>query len=118
MNLESHGQTLVVKDAINLCLRTSEKPHVCIGPSKRSGDHGHIVVENYNTLCVSELLRVLPARCRVYSRAPVTGVKRVTQSRLDIYYPLDGTLWRWKTSVLVLVWILVPLIASVVIILV
>lgn len=112
MDIESHGQTTLVRDAVFSCVKEEERGQVCVGKPILRQREGRIVVENFETLCVSQLSKALPPGCRVFSRAPPSGSKRLTLSRLEIYYPLESAVWRWKKSILTLIWICIPIIVS------
>lgn len=108
MSIETHPQTLLVRNAVFACVKAEERGQVCVGKPVCRQSEGRVVVENFDTLCVSSLLRALPSRCRVFSRAPPTGSTRVTLTRLEIYYPLESAVWRWRNVILTFVWVILP----------
>lgn len=112
MDIEAHSQTLLVRDAVFSCVKEEERGQVCVGKAVLRQREGRIVVENFETLCVSQLSRALPPGCRVFSRAPPSGPRRLTLSRLEIYYPLENGIWRWKKSILTAVWVVFPILVS------
>jgi hypothetical protein len=116
MDIETHWQTLLVRDAIFSCLSNDQRGQVVIGrPGRRrtgATSCGHVVVENFDTICVSDLSRLLPSKSRVFSRAPIAGGGAVTLTRLEIYYPVESYIWHWKCAVLCVSWIVVPLIGA------
>lgn len=112
MDIEAHRQTTLVRDAVLSCVKEEERGQVCLGKPVLRQREGRIVVENFETLCVSQLAKTLPPGCRVFSRAPPSGAKRLTLSRVEIYYPLESVVWRWKKSILTVIWILLPIIIS------
>ena len=112
MSIDTHSQTLLVREAILLCVKEEERGQVCIGKPVLRQSEGRIVVENFDTLCISKLTNSLPHGCRVYSRAPPSGAKRLTLSRLEIYYPLETVVWKWKSVILTVVWVFCPLVLS------
>lgn len=108
MSLDAHPQTLLVRNAVFACVKAEERGQVCVSKPVCRQSEGRVVVENFNTFCVSDLLRALPSRCRVFSRAPPVGSTRVTLTRLEIYYPLDSAVWRWRSVILAFVWLILP----------
>lgn len=112
MDIEAHEQTNVVRECIFLCIKEEERGQVCISKPTLRQKEGRIVVENFDTLCVSKLIKALPNKCRVYTRAPPTGVKRLTLSRLEIYYPLESFIWRWKYFILTTIWVIFPILLA------
>jgi hypothetical protein len=67
------------------------------------------VVENFDVLCVTRLISGIPANSQVFSRAPLSGLRL---SRLEISYPLDSLVWRWRLAILSIAWLLLPLVVS------
>ena len=112
MSIVAHPQTARVKDAIFSCVRESERGRVCIGEPTRRQAEGRVIVENFDTLCVSRLIRALPRDCRVFCRAPANGVDRVTLSKVEVYYPLETAVWRRRGVILFFVWVVAPVLGS------
>lgn len=108
MSLDTHPQTLLVRNAVFACVKAGERGQVCVGKPVCRQSEGRVVVENFDTFCVSDLLVALPSRCRVFSRAPPAGSTRVTLTRLEIYYPLESAVWRWRSAILAFVWLVLP----------
>ena len=113
MDIASHPVTLRIKEAIFNSINPSERHRVCVGAPERRQLEGWILIENFETLCVSKLIQALPSRCRVFCRAPPNlGVQRL--SRIEIYYPIESLLWRCRLVSFVFMWVVLPGIVSVV----
>jgi len=103
-----HTQTLRVKESILVAVKPTERDRIRLTEAVRRQSEGRIVVENYDSLDVTELMRTLPHRSRVFSRAPHRGGTQIVLSRLDVYYPLDSSVWRFRKIALFFMWILLP----------
>jgi len=112
MSIETHPQTSLVRNAVFGCVKPEERGQVCVSKPVCRQSEGRVVVENFDTLCISDLIRALPSRCRVFSRAPPSGSNRVTLTRVEIYYPLDFFIWRWKNIILLFVWVVLPVVLA------
>jgi len=108
-DIRAHAQTVLVKDVILAAVKPEERGRVRLSDPVRRQMEGRIIVENYDSLCVTRLIEMLPHRSRVYSRAPHRRGDQIVLSRLDIYYPLDNRVWRMRKLVLLVMWIIVPI---------
>lgn len=111
MSIVAHPQTVRVREVLFGCVREGDRGRVCVGEALRRQAEGRIVVENFDAMCVSRLVSALPRGCRVFCRAPTNGEGRVTLSRLEVYYPLETFVWRKRTHILLLAWIVVPFVS-------
>jgi len=111
-SIRDHPQSLRVKKAVLATAKPEEIGHIKLGDPVPRQTEGKIVVENFKTLCVSDLLHKLPSGSRVFCRATNRGLDNQILSCCDVYYPLDDRLWRWRYLVLASVWILPPTIAA------
>ncbi|MBE34443.1 MAG: hypothetical protein CMI16_02590 [Opitutaceae bacterium] len=114
MSIVAHPQTIRVREALFGCVREEDRGRVCVGEPLRRQAEGRIVVENFDAVCVSRLVPALPRGCRVFCRAPTNGEGRVTLSRLEVYYPLETFVWRKRTHILFMAWIVVPFVSYIV----
>lgn len=116
ITLDNHPQTSIVKDAVLKCVPDEDRGRICIGRPVYRQTRARIVVENFDIVCVSELLKHLPKNSKVFSRAPTQGGDSVVLSRLEIYYGLESAVWLNKRCILTFIWLFVPIVASFVIV--
>jgi hypothetical protein len=108
-NIRKHTQTLLAKEAILAAVKPEEQGRVRLREPTRHQTEGRIVVENYDSLDITQLIPTLPHRSRVFSRAPHKGGEQVMLSRLDVYYPLDDHLRRMRKLILIFMWVVIPI---------
>jgi hypothetical protein len=112
LTLDNHPQTSIVKDAVLKCVSDEDRGRICIGKPVYRQTRARIVVENFDVVCVSELLKLLPKNSKVFSRAPTQGGDSVVLSRLEIYYGLESSIWINKGAILSFLWLFIPIVAS------
>ena len=110
-SLRDHPQSVRVKQAVLSTAKSEEIGHIKIGNPVARQTGVKIVVENFKTLCVSDLLQKLPVGSQIFCRANNRGPDNQILSCCDVYYPLDDRLWRCRNIILAAVWILPPVIA-------
>jgi hypothetical protein len=111
-DIRAHSQTLLVKESIMAAVKPDERGRVRLSEPLLRQTEGRIVVENFDSLCVTRLIATLPRRSRVFSRAPHRGGREVVLSRLDVYYPLDDCVWRMRKLIMFVMWIVFPLVGA------
>jgi hypothetical protein len=115
VDIRKHAQTLAAKDAILAAVKRDERGRVRLSEAVLKQLEGRIIVENYDSIDVTGLIRSLPNRSRVFSRAPHKGGgSQVVLSRLDVYYPIDDYVWRMRKIILLLVWVIMPTVGALV----
>jgi hypothetical protein len=107
-----HPQTVRVKECVLAAVKPDERDRVRLSEPARRQMEGRLVVENFDSLCVSKLLETLPRRSRVFCRAPNRGGTQVVLSRLDVYYPLDDQVWRVRKIILFVLWVILPVVGA------
>jgi len=110
-DIRAHPQTVRVKECILAVVKADERGRVRLSDPRRRQAEGHFVLENYDSLCVTKLIEILPRRSRVFSRAIHRGGAQAVLSRLEVYYPLENSFWRLRNTALLVVWVIVPLLA-------
>jgi len=110
--VRDHPQTRRVKRAVLSTARVLERGHIKLGDPVARQIEGKLVVENFKALCVSDLVKKLPAGSRVFCRAANRSPDNQILSCCEIYYPLDDCLWRSRYSVLAVLWVVIPSIAA------
>jgi hypothetical protein len=112
-DIRAHPQTLRVKECVLAAVKPDERDRVRLSEPIRRQMEGRLVVENFDSLCVTKLIETLPRRSRVYSRAPNRGgAQVVVLSRLDVYYPLDEQVWRVRKIILFILWVVMPVVGA------
>lgn len=101
-----------LKKTILSCLAEEEHGRVRIGEPVRRQNEIRLVVDNFDVVNVTTLMRKLPSKTRIFCRAVPRASNDVVLSRIEIYYFLESFWWRVKWIVMFFVWVLVPLILS------
>jgi hypothetical protein len=108
MNLQLHHQTIKVKKIVQQSIPLCDRGQVRISEPKQRQLEAFISVENFNSLCVTELVRKLPSECRVYSTAITRLPGDVVLSRVVIYYSTVDKLWKIRNLIMFVIWIFGP----------
>lgn len=97
-----------LKQTILSCLGEDEHGRVRISDPVRRQNEIRLVVDNFDALNVSALMRKFPSKTRIFCRAVPRATNDVVLSRIEIYYFLENFWWRIKWVIMFLIWIVIP----------
>lgn len=97
-----------IKNAILSCLHEDEHGRVRISDAVRRQNEIRLVVDNFDVLNVSVLMRKFPRKTQIFCRAVPRATSDVVLSRIEIYYFVESFWWRIKWVLMFLIWVLAP----------
>jgi hypothetical protein len=112
MDIHRNPRTIEIKRIIQASVNLVDRGRVRISEPKQRQLEGFIAVDNFDSLCVSDLVHKLPRGTRLFARAVTRVPFDVVLSRVEIYYSTEDGFWKLRKFIMFVVWLVAPILLS------